>query len=127
MTSYSVLYFADDHSLPAPLPTAKEIESATQTFGHTASRKVVGVGAHFVVKYEVQVDSLEGKTMFFLAQSTSVSVPRVYALYQNPTKKTTYIIMERIQGRTLAGEWPFLNSPSKKAISIRFRKILKDM
>lgn len=70
-------YTADIASLPGCLPTIEEIESATDILSVTTGRKVVGVGSHFLVKYGVHVDILEGETMLFLERSTPIPVPRV--------------------------------------------------
>lgn len=129
MASYSLPYIVDEQTLPAPLPTANEIASSSDILSKTGGCTVVGVGTHFVVKYGPQVVPLEGETMLFLSQSTPVPVPRVYAMYQDLDKKVTYtyIVMERIRGRTLAEEWPSMDSASKIAVSVRLRTILNDM
>jgi hypothetical protein len=127
MTSCSLPYFADDQSLPATIPTVHEIESAIDIFSDTTGRKVVGVGTHFVIKYGVQVDPLEGKTMLFLGQSTLVPVPRIYAMFQNSAQDTTYIVMERIQGSSLELEWPQMDSATKEAVAFQLRNIFGEM
>jgi hypothetical protein len=84
MASFNLPYFADEASLPAILPTVEEIESATEILNErmsAASGSVVGVGEHFIVKYGAFVNLQEGETMLFLKQSTTVPIPRIYALY----------------------------------------------
>lgn len=127
MASCSLPYVADNRSLPATLPTVYEIESAKEIFSDTTGCKVVGVGTHFVVKYGVQVDPLEGKTMLFLAQSTLVPVPRVYAIFQNSARDNTYIVMERIKGSSLDLEWPRMDSASKEAVAFQLRNVFAEM
>lgn len=127
MACYVLPFIADQRNLPAPLPTLDDIESAVEILSDTTGRKVVGVNIYFVVKYGMQVDPIEGETMIFLAQSTQVPVPQVYALFQNPTKDTTYIVMERIKGSSLDQEWSRMSPEWKKAISIQLRDIVGDM
>lgn len=127
MASCTLPYVADDRSLPATLPTVHEIESAEEILSNTTGRKVVGIGTHFVVKYGVQVDPLEGKTIVFLAQSTLVPVPQIYAMFQDSAQDTTYIVMERIKGLSLDLEWPQMSSTSKDAVAFQLRNIFEEM
>ncbi|KAF2807783.1 uncharacterized protein BDZ99DRAFT_392062 [Mytilinidion resinicola] len=127
MNSINLPYFADSASFPAPLPTVQEIESATETIQHTTGRKIAVVGDHFVVKYGVHVDLLEGETTLFLGKSTNVPVPRIYALFQSPDKRCSYIIMERISGWTLDLEWPNMDEARKDAVCSILRAILEEM
>lgn len=127
MTPYNLPYVADAETLPATLPTEHDIESADTIFSDTTGRKVVGVGTHFVVKYGVQVDPVEGQTMLLVAQSTLVPIPRVYAIFQSATQAITYIVMERIQGSSLDSEWPRMDCVSKKAVALQLQSIFKEM
>jgi hypothetical protein len=127
MSSHSIPYFANNADLPADLPTVAEIAAATDILHTSTGRKVVGIGTHFVVKYGQQVDVLEGSTTLFLSQSTSVPVPRIYALFQNPDKTTTYIVMERIHGSCLANAWPAMHQASKEAVASQLQCILQRM
>ncbi|KAH6642740.1 kinase-like domain-containing protein [Boeremia exigua] len=126
MASYGLPYIADAGILPATLPTVDDIGSAEEILSDTTGRKVVGVGIHFVVKYGIQVDPLEGQTMLFLAQSTLVPIPQVYAIFQTE-QNITYIVMERIQGSSLDAEWPHMDSTSKKAVTSQLQSILGEM
>lgn len=127
MTPCSLPYVADAEILPATLPTEHDIESADDIFSDTTGRKVVGVGTHFVVKYGVQVDPLEGQTMLLVAQSTLVPIPRVYAIFRSAAQDTTYIIMERIEGSSLDLEWPRMDCASKKSVTLQLRSIFEEM
>lgn len=51
MTSFDLPYYADPATLPAALPKVEEIHSAGDILGDRLSRKIVGIGDHFVVKY----------------------------------------------------------------------------
>jgi hypothetical protein len=131
MAPLSLPYFANDQTLSATLPTVHEIESSVEVFSETTRRKVVGVGTHYVVKYGVQVLLFEGETQLFVAQSTLIPAPMIYALFQKPatdtTATTTYIVMERINGPTLEQVWPRLDSAAKETIAFQLKTIVGDM
>jgi hypothetical protein len=127
MMACNLLYMVDDANLPAKLPTVKEIESATEIFSDIAGRKVVGVGDHFVVKYGIQVNLLEGETQFFLRQATTVPVPRICALFRNADQSNSYIIMERFKGSSLESEWSKMDQASKETVSSKLQPIFEEM
>jgi len=81
MTLKCLPYIVDSSSLPAKLPTVAEILSSEDILCDQGSRKVVGVGQHFVVKYGSQIDVMEAENMLFIQQTTSIPVPRVYAIF----------------------------------------------
>jgi hypothetical protein len=121
MEAYRLPYYAEPATIPARLPTLDEIDASQEILSGQSARKVVGIGDHFVVKYGMGVDLLEGETMLFLQRSTSVPVPRVYALFRNPDTKNNYIIMERIQGSSLDSEWPKMDQAAKEAVASTLR------
>lgn len=114
-------YFVEAAALPAKLPTIDEIENSRDILCEQSARKVVGVGQHFVVKYGLAVDLMEGQNMVFIQKATSVPVPRIYALFRNPTSNKNYIIMERVAGQRLDTEWRTLSQGQKDAITIKLR------
>ncbi|KAK6376143.1 hypothetical protein LTS17_007394 [Exophiala oligosperma] len=74
------------------------IKNSTEVLCDQSARRVVGVGPHFVVKYGLQVDLEEGWNMMFFKNTTSVVVPKVYALFQDAQSSQNYIVRERING-----------------------------
>ncbi len=120
-------YFADSATVPAKLPTVAEIISSQEFLRNSTGHKVVGIGYHFVVKYGPRVDLLEGETMRFLEHSTSIPVPRVYAIFQDHDTQHNYIIMERIWGETLASVWPRMDNNEKEATVSALRSSLEQM
>lgn len=107
-----------------------EIASATEILSQTVGCRVVVVNDLFVVKHGAQVDLLGGQTQLFLQQSSSVPVPRVYALFQNTTKKgvkCSYIVMEHIKGTVLSSLWPSMNETGKQATVSKLRTIFDNM
>lgn len=81
----TIPYCADPDSLARPLPSKEEIQNSPQLSGDQSTHKVARVDDYFVVKYGPQVDVLEGENMMFTRPNTSVRVPKVYAMYANPT------------------------------------------
>ncbi|KAI9662264.1 MAG: hypothetical protein M1821_008431 [Bathelium mastoideum] len=126
MASRSLPFYADPAVVPEALPTVEQIECAHEVLSDTAGRKVVGIGDHFVIKYGLQVDLVEGKTMLYLQESTTIPVPRIFALFQGTNTKN-YIVMERIIGTTLEEEWSHLDQSMKESIASMLRSSLEQM
>lgn len=116
MLDISPCYFAPRDALPCDLPTRAEIECSDEIMCEQTGRRVVGVNAYFVVKYGLPADLHEGLVMLHIARNTSVSVPKVFALYQDPEDGKNFIIIERMQGSTLEDVWSSLSRVQKEAI-----------
>ncbi|RJE23145.1 Phosphotransferase enzyme family protein [Aspergillus sclerotialis] len=86
-------YYANN--IPSPLPTNAEIEAAADISLEYGGRRIVEVGDHFVVKFGKGVDLIEGENMLSVSNNTNINIPRVYALYSDPTTGKNYIIMEQ--------------------------------
>ena len=108
-------YYAPD--LPSALPSEEEIESGSDLREYCfKGRRVVAVREHYIVKYGLDVNLLEGDNMIFVRESTNIRVPRVYALYVNSTTGNKYVVMERIRGESLQSQWPLLQETDKQRI-----------
>lgn len=46
--------------------------------------RLVRIGPTFIIKYGVHVEPEEGHNMIFVAKSTTIPVPKVFAIYQRP-------------------------------------------
>lgn len=114
MDSVEIPYYAPFEELPSELPTKEMIENSKDVLCEQSARKVVGIGPYFVVKYGVQADLEEGRNMIFVKNMTSVSVPKVYALYKDVESNKKYIIMERIGWRSSEFHLDFVG-PQEKA------------
>ena len=79
------------------------------------------------MKFGRQVDLAEGENMLFVAHTTSVPVPLVYALFQDTLHDKSYIVMERITGNTRKSEWPSLSNAQKEAIATKLGSLLKGL
>ncbi|KAI0201968.1 kinase-like domain-containing protein [Astrocystis sublimbata] len=109
MASYTPItlpYYAPAHELPEHLPTHEEVMSSEEYLASPIYGKkvtLVRVGRHYVAKYGALVQSIEGENMLFVAQRTSIPVPKVYAIYTYSTRENgieNMIIMEFIEGQT---------------------------
>ncbi|KAK8062023.1 hypothetical protein PG994_008389 [Apiospora phragmitis] len=115
---YALPYFAAPVSLPAPLPSVDEIEASQDVLKHSWSHRVVRVGTHYIVKYGVGVQMIEGENMLFVKQST---LTRDGVMRNTPTT-TNYIVMEYIRGETLDARWGNLDDAAKAALAEKLRK-----
>jgi len=128
MSSLSLPFYADAATLPAELPSIDEIQASPEVFLDYGSRKVVGVGQHFIVKFGPQVDITEGEVLFFLQRSTSIRAPKLYALFKDPSNPNkNFIIMERIPGKTLEAEWDFMDQRAKNSIATKLRALFEEI
>ena len=124
-TSLKLPFFASE--LPCPLPTEAEIENAPDISVEYGGRRIVGVGQHFVVKFGLSVDLIEGENMLFVREKTKIPVPRVFALFSAPETGKNFIVMERILGQTLLSAWPQLTKLEKEDILSDLRKYFDDL
>lgn len=128
---YGIPYFSPADSLPAPLPSAEEVEAQADLGPkHVPGQHVVRVGEHFVVKYGWLVRPIEGENMLYISDKTSIPVPRVYAIYQKEDaerRTCTYIVMEHIDGQTLNERWSTLDFEAKAAIASQLRGFLDQL
>ena len=125
MHLYPTTYYADPADLPAPLPSIAEINGCEEAVGESCLATVVGIGP-YVTKYGEDVKVVECETLLFL-QGTTIPVPRVYAIFQDPETKWNYVIMGRIFGKTLGELWPTMNDSAKGGVTSRLRCIFDDM
>jgi hypothetical protein len=123
--SFEVPFYATD--LPSPLPTGTEIENAPDISMEYGGRRIVAVGQHFVVKFGLGVNLIEGENMLFVRENTDTPVPRVYALYSDPETGKNFIVMERILGQTLLSAWPQLTTLEKQDILSDLRRYFDDL
>ena len=83
MNSIQIPYYAPPEDLPAEIPNKDVIDISKDVLCEQSARKVVGVGPRFVVKYGLQIELEEGLDMIYIKNNTSVSVPKVYALFKD--------------------------------------------
>ena len=85
----------------------------------------VQISKHLIVKTNARVHLTEAATMQFVAANTSVPVPRVHCAFVY--KNQAYIVMERIQGCTLAHAFKTLSEADLKTIFAQLRRMLEEL
>lgn len=116
-----------DMSKPT-LPSIATILQSTEVLSNRdASATVVKVGEQFAVKYGGIVDPLEAENAIFVAQNSSVPVPKVYGTLSEEGTKRNFIIMELIPGEPLHKAWPNLTPSEKEEVVSQIRKAMLDL
>lgn len=77
------------------------------------------------VKYGPHVRLAEASAMCFVAQNTSIPVPKVYCSFTS--RGWTYIVMERIHGTYLAQGWVQRSEESKAKILSKLKSLLQQL
>jgi aminoglycoside phosphotransferase len=77
------------------------------------------------VKYGARLDLVEAQTMIYVAENTSIPVPKVYFAFTH--KGCTYIFMERIQGEMAAKNWVWRSQASKSKVHENLKKMILEL
>ncbi|KAI8710726.1 APH domain-containing protein [Fusarium sp. LHS14.1] len=122
-TSYDVLFIDQSQNYPIPLPTPNDIDGSEVLPSNPGGARIVGIQQRFVMKFGVDVQPIEAHNMLYVAKSTTVPVPKVYAIYQRREKQSvvTYIVMQYVQGTTLLNLWGSLDQARKTSIAETLR------
>ncbi len=124
-------YYAPPELLPGPLPTVAEILASKDRLSDFYQVRVVRVNEHYAVKFGHRASFQEGENMLFVQQSTSVPVPKVYALFQAPVEgykpDPTFIVMEYIPGSPLHKAWPTVTKPERRGIASQLRRHMNEL
>ncbi|KAH6720392.1 kinase-like domain-containing protein [Leptodontidium sp. MPI-SDFR-AT-0119] len=85
----------------------------------------IPISRHKILKNGFSVHLTEAVTMDYVARNTSIPVPKVHCSFIH--KNRAYIIMERIQGKTLAAAWPHLSKDSLQKIFLQLKNMIKEL
>jgi aminoglycoside phosphotransferase (APT) family kinase protein len=88
---------------------------------------VVRVGDHYAVKFGGTTSLQEGENMLFIQQSTSIPIPKVYALFRDRDTNLEFIVMEYISGTDLRAVWGTLDTTKKRAIASQLRQQIDEV
>ncbi|KAF1852212.1 kinase-like protein [Cucurbitaria berberidis CBS 394.84] len=80
---------------------------------------------NFCIKFGDCVTLAEANTLQFIANHTSIPVPRVYHAFTHHNQ--TYILMERIRGETIAKRWHSLSDSSKLLIFTQLKRMIEEL
>ncbi|KAM5385685.1 hypothetical protein ACJZ2D_000884 [Fusarium nematophilum] len=77
----------------------------------------------FVIKFGHSVDPIEAHNTLYVARSTTLPVPKVYAIYRRREREATvtYIVVEYVPGTTLLTLWVSLDQDRRAAIARNLR------
>lgn len=95
-----------------------------QRFGRCSGR-VVFLSRRTCIKYGPSQPLSEAEAMIYVAQHTSIPVPRIFHTYS--TSGQTYIVMQRLKGRSLAYSWPSLDESSKAKILAQLHTYMAEL
>ncbi|KAK6855818.1 kinase-like protein [Apiospora arundinis] len=120
---YDVLFEDRSQDHATPLPTPNDINGSKVLLHESNGSRVVRVQQTFVLKFGYNVHPIEAYNMLYVARSTTVPVPKVYAIYQRREKQLmfTYIVMQYVPGETLVDLWGSLDDVRKTAIAKTLR------
>jgi serine/threonine protein kinase len=85
----------------------------------------VPISKHKIVKTGRRVHLTEGTTIKYLAEKTTIPVPKVYCSFLH--RNRAYIVMERIQGEELPKAWKSMSEESLKGVFSHLRKIIQEL
>jgi len=100
---------------------------ALRTTGRFYSRQGIcrPLSKHLIVKSDAFVHQTEASTMNFVAENTSIPVPKVHCSFIHNGR--AYIVMERIQGESLGDSWAGRTQQSKDKITAQLRAIFEEL
>ncbi|EKJ70509.1 hypothetical protein FPSE_09262 [Fusarium pseudograminearum CS3096] len=109
-------------------PTIAEVRASSEVLSAPgASATVVKVGEHFAVKFGRTVTLQEAENLRFMSENSKVPVPKFYKTMAEPETGINFIVMEYIDSKTLAEQWPSLEASEKLEIADHLRVILQDL
>jgi aminoglycoside phosphotransferase len=80
---------------------------------------------NFCIKIGASETLAEAHALRFIAEHTSIPVPKVHHAFINRGK--TYILMERIRGETISKRWHSLSDTSKALIFQQLRTMIEEL
>jgi len=78
-----------------------------------------------IIKTGPYVHLIEAATTKFVAENTSIPVPKIYCSFVY--KNRAYIVMERIQGDELPTAWKKLSEGSRQKVFDQLKRMLRDL
>ncbi|KAF3903901.1 hypothetical protein ABW20_dc0110080 [Dactylellina cionopaga] len=122
---------------PGFTPTTPEELEKLEPFFHRGGVRITKISPTVAVKYGSGVAVKEATTMDFIAEHTSIPVPKVHAVYTfGPFDRPefdavdeydTYIFMDYINGETLEKEWENQDSQNKSSIMADIKRCLEEL
>ncbi|KAL4881281.1 kinase-like domain-containing protein [Aspergillus karnatakaensis] len=83
------------------------------------------ISRHMIVKSDSWTHLTEAATMKFVSENTSIPVPKVYCSFV--WKNRAYIVMQRIQGRSIPSAWRDLSQESRQELFNSLKAIIQEL
>lgn len=112
-------------NLPSALPTQDAIARAPTLRDDGFGKRVAIVGKSYVVKHGSRVTENEGNVLLFIEKYLDIPAPRLHAMYRGEDE--LYLVMDRLEGRSLGKVWPDLDETQKERITDELKGILSKM
>lgn len=106
--------------------TNSKVSAKIDQANKNGGRRLLQIGPFFI-KYNPDIDVIEGQNMLFIGRQTVIPVPRVYAIYTVSERRSTYVIMEYIEGNTLGSKWGSLSEKLNTYITQQLRRYMKHL
>ncbi|KAK3306716.1 uncharacterized protein B0T15DRAFT_150781 [Chaetomium strumarium] len=87
--------------------------------------KYIRISKHLFLKTGRDVHLTEAATLRFVAEKTSIPVPRVHCAFAHDNRGI--IVMERVPGVTLARAWKSLSAADRDAIFEQLRSMINEL
>lgn len=130
----NVLYLAPGQTIISP----EQLKAMNPEMLNTKSTaRFAKISPSMLVKYGSHVSLIEAKNMLYVAENTSIPVPRLFAAYaygpldrdlnDSASVYDTYIFMEFIEGEDLEKSWAKQTSAEKQMISTELKKYMTEI
>ncbi|KAJ7507232.1 kinase-like protein [Mycena galericulata] len=103
------------------ISTGQKISSAT------SKSRLFDIGDNIVVKYGPRVRPEEANATQFVADSTSIRVPKIHAVVHDDADNMTYIVQEKLLGSSLLSHLPSLDTDARAVITEELKHILLEL
>ena len=103
---------------------------AVRTLGKFHSLKgqwCIPITKHKIVKSGLWVNLTEAATMRYIAENTSIPVPKVLCAFVRKGKNRAYIVMEKIRGNPLPAVWGTLSEDSRDKVYSQLKLMLQEL
>lgn len=92
---------------------------------HKSDGLCTPISRHKLVKSGRRVRLTEAATMRFVAEHTSIPVPRVYCAFEH--KDRTFILMERVRGEDLPSAWKRLPTAARHEVLAQLEAMFQEL
>ena len=116
-------HLAIRNSLPRRLLTLLALKTTARLYHRDGP--CIPISKHLIVKTSPFVHLTEASSLQFIAANTSLPVPRIHCAFVH--RNRAYLVMQRVQGVSLAMAWPSLSAAQLSAILKQLRAMLAEL